>query len=218
MIKKIVFSFAFILLTSFFHVNAQTNPYYKAGSEHNKLLIEVGKTISDFKNVNKSIQEIEAFSAKKGYNISLKKEDYTDGYTALNSLKNSISATLFTEVKSNIDDLKALDAYSKIDKKISEFETLASKKFSSDELVAYYHFLAVYRGSSEFWLPKDVGGQDGFNNWGNIPPSQSIEKINWWKVLACDGCGALGGAILGGGKGAIVGACVASACSAINQW
>lgn len=95
----------------------------------------------------------------------------------------------------------------------------AENELNPDELQVFVDSCNVGNHSLAYW----IGESQGKRIWTagliiNPPGPDIISAIKWWKVGACDLVGAGGGALLGGPKGAVVGAGVASLCSIINQW
>lgn len=72
-----------------------------------------------------------------------------------------------------------------------------------------------------FWSPITEGGEGRFEQYCCEFESDKWllnNRIRWWKVAACDAVGVTVGAILGGGKGALVTGIGASSISIIMQW
>lgn len=97
--------------------------------------------------------------------------------------------------------------------------TSAENELSPDDLQIFVDSCNVGYHSLAFWLGETQGKRIWTTGLIIDPPTpDDMASINWWKVGGCDLVGAGGGAIMGGPKGALVGAGVCSLCSIINQW
>jgi hypothetical protein len=134
-----------------------------------------------------------------------------DPYVLLRDLKGKISDNLYNLVSTDIDFLKT----NSLESVKTRLNSQKGDNLSTSEKGNYNDFKSVLISSSELWQSDKVGQIIGVLN---PPLVTELGRISWWKVIACDAVGGIGGAILGAVPGAIVGAVVASACSAINQY
>lgn len=224
--KLLSLAFAFLMISCLFlafksePIKTLTNPMEKVGIEHNKVVKNLLPKITQ-KGWSKTqaIEEVIKWGKDNGDTFHNSSRNYTDPYALLKEY--NLPSDLEVEVKSLIDALSKSKDYSEVENLVNVRLSSVSSKFSGKELEAIQSYLAVVKYSSKLWLPKEAGGEDALSTLiisepiGGGSPNM---VINWWKVAACDGVGAIGGGIMGGWVGAGVGAGVASICSGINQY
>ncbi len=104
---------------------------------------------------------------------------------------------------------------------IDHRESLVDFEFREKNSEIIYSFFATLKFSLKFWAPINEGGEGRVQRYYDEFEGDQEElndRIVWWKVAACDAVGAAVGAILGGGKGALVTSLGASSISIIMQW
>jgi hypothetical protein len=221
--KKLLFGLIATVMFGFVG-NAQSFDTY--GQEHNRMLENILPKLSKdvvASNVFEEVKNIIAtnISATEANNL-YKFSNYTSPYLMLDELisRKIISTELSTIVKTDLDNTCASTDFKTIGVYVSKAITLSNRLSSSDK-IKYSNFLSTLKHSSYFWDANGGNGTVLIPCFPTYNPSQYVKrgpayndevsavKINWWKVLACDGVGAL--------VGNAPGAAGASACSAIGQ-
>jgi len=231
-----IITFALVMMVSF-NTNAQSLKV-KVGEQHNIDLEEILKQLSgpieNSKTVNiedKRLEVVKIAKSKYGkefYPLIDQLSTFNDPYELLNSFKDRMSNELYNQVYSDLEQIKRLNSEFEINNYISIRKSMKTmgEPLAANEASYYNNFLSVLEYSNSFWYSKK--GENILAKKGVSLENSKVAKndIKWWKVLACDAVGAVGGAIvagastsgLGTGAGAVVGAVVASGCSAINQY
>jgi gamma-glutamylcyclotransferase (GGCT)/AIG2-like uncharacterized protein YtfP len=206
---KNVFLFSFLLLSSL----AFSQNFDDIGLKHNQLMKELIEHFgSDVTKDNVAELSSNYLTNKEEYkSVSFTKfKDYSTPDVMLEELKDEISTESYNITKQDIESLEAMKDYNEVAEYVEERRQ--SVELNEGDKSIYLSFLSVLKHSAYLW------DENGENAGQNIGGNGINAKINWWKVAGCDAVGAIGGGIIGGGNGALVGACVASACSGINQW
>lgn len=221
--KLLSLAFVFLIISSLFSafktesVKTFANPMEKIGIEHNKIIKDLlPKVTKKGWSKTQAIEEVIKWGKDNGDTFHNTSRNYTDPYALLKEY--NLPSDLEDEVKSSMDAFSKCQNYSEVETLVNTRLSLVNDKFSGQKLEAVQAYLAVVKHSSKLWFSKELGGEDASSTLVLFPPVGGQNYgVKPWKVLLCDGVGALGGAMLGGGPGAVVGGCVSSACSLINQ-
>ncbi len=205
--------------------NAQNvNPYDQIGIDHNaglryllphlNICMDRSTAISVAKPL---LQNFFSSSQMGGYDNCTQFESIEE---SLLYLRNNCSAELNNEVDIVVNYVMNNLSVSSIQTKMDNQINNANNIRNSTEKQNFLAFLAVVKYSAEFWLPLDLGGENGLQYIGasgGCTDTPNLRAIKWYKVILQDALGTVVGGALGGPPGAVAGLVAQSGGEIITQ-